>query len=141
MSSNGSQNPWNNETWSTGVDSWWKAMNASRQYLEDLGEQVQHAVRGGSDVRLDDFQQVVCALGLVEERLNRSAEQGDALAQRLDGLESQMSALTEQVALVARTVSALGGHVEKLAARPAPRPAPAAKKTSRAKAPRKPKAE
>lgn len=122
-----SQDPWNTNSWSAGVDSWWKAMATSRQVLQDLGDQVQSAVRGSQgSVKLADLQQIVTALGLVEERLGQSAEQGAALASRIDRVEAQVVALTEQVALVARTVSALGGHVESLASAQEPAPAQAA---------------
>lgn len=120
------------DPWTAGVESWWQAMSTSRQVLQDLGDQVQSAVRGAAgEVRLDDLQRVVTALGLVEQRLSQSAEQGQDLAARIDSVEAQLVALGEQVALVARAVSALGGHVEALASRPsAPNPVPAPTKAS-----------
>ncbi len=122
--------PWNTDAWTAGVDSWWKAMATSRQVLQDLGDHVQTAVRGHrSEVRIDDLQQVVAALGLIEEKLSRSAEQGTELAERIDRVEAQVSALSEQVAIVARTVSALGGHIEALARAAAPQK-PAARKAA-----------
>lgn len=127
--------PWNTDAWSAGVDSWWNAMSASRQMLQELGDQVQSAVSTGtSQVRLDDLHQVVAALGLVEERLTASAEQGAALSDRIDRIEVGLQGLTEQVALVARTVSALGRHVEVLAAAAAPPEAPTAGKAAAPKA-------
>ncbi len=127
-------NEWTADAWSQGIDSWWTAMGASRQWLEQLGQQMQANVQpAGRPVDLADLQQVVQALQLVEERLAAGEAERRATHERLDRLEAQVGGLHEQLGLVARTLSALGGHVEQLVAvqRPAAKSAakkPAAKK-------------
>ncbi len=126
-------NDWTADAWTQGIESWWKAMGASRQWLEQLGEQVQANLQPGArPVDLADLQQVVQALQLVEERLAAGEAERRATHERLDRLEAQVGGLHEQLGLVARTLSALGGHVEQLvvAQSPAPRPVkkPAARK-------------
>lgn len=125
---------WTAEAWTQGIESWWKAMGASRQWLEQLGEQVQSNLGAAArPVDVADLQQVVQALQLVEGRLAAQEAERRAGEDRLDRLEAQVASLGEQLRLVARTLSALGGHVEQLvAAQPARAPTP------RRPSPRKP---
>jgi|GEM_PF-2080860 len=98
---------------SAGMDTWSNALDAQRQFLEQLSGQVRDAVTSNVDVT--DLQQVLAALQLLEARTAAAESREQANAARLDALDARLMDLTEQVGIVARAVGALGEQVGRLA--------------------------
>ena len=95
------------DPWSAGVESWWRTMNASRQALEDLGQQLGRGAASGSAVTADDLAQLLDALGLLERGLAEARQRVDGLEERLAAQEARGAELGEQLLALTGVVSTL----------------------------------
>ena len=82
-------------------------MNASRQALEDLGQQLGRGAASGSAVTADDLAQLLDALGLLERGLAEARQRVDGLEERLAAQEARGAELGEQLLALTGVVSTL----------------------------------